>query len=353
MNLPVLIKRWREVILITASIKLLLFFISIIVNLHASTNIFYPWVQWDGPHYIDLAKNWYTSFGQQSLWIVFYPLYPILIKILAIITSDFLVSAILVSLLFSLFTSIILFELTILDFDRKTALLAVWFLNIYPTSYFLQASYTESLFLFVSMASIYFFRRNLFKASGFFGALSTLTRINGILLLPVFLMEKGLRKNLIALILTPVGFLIYLLINYLTFNEPFHFFKPLSSYWHKHFDFPWNGITNGLNFISNYKDEVFITYTFEFITIFFILLLTIFIFLKIRRSYGVYMLLNLLLFTSTSFILSVPRYSLILFPIFIALATIKSRLILITISLIFIPLLIYFTSLYTQGRWAF
>ncbi len=47
--------------------------------------------------------------------------------------------------------------------------------------------------------------------------------------------------------------------------------------------------------------------------------------LRLRPSYAVWMTLNLLLFTSTSFILSVPRYSLTLFPLFILFALLGRR----------------------------
>lgn len=348
-----LISRWKEIIIISLCIRVVLFILPIIITLDTG-NIFNVWVRWDGPHYIDIAQNGYQSFGDQSLWIVFYPLYPFLIKLSNFLINDLAVSSVLVSFIFSFSASILLFELTLLDFSKKTATLAVWFLNIYPTSYFLQASYTESLFLTMSLASIYFVRKNQLVISAVAGLSSSLTRINGMLLIPLILMEtKKLTKSLpvIALILT--GFVIYLMINYFYFGDLFYYIKPLTSFWYKHFDWPWNGIFNGLQSIQNYTDEVLVTYFFEFVSIIFILILTIFVYLQIRKSYAIYMLTNLVLFTSTSFILSTPRYSIILFPIFIALAKIPNKKILILISFSFIFLLIYFTLLYTQGKWAF
>lgn len=347
-----LLSRWKEVILITATVHLGLFILPLFVRKDL-TNIFYPWVQWDGPHYIDIAKNWYQSQGEQALWIVFYPLYPILIKIFNFLIGDFLVSAVIVSIFFSFTASILLFELTLLDFDRKVAFLSVWFLNIFPTSYFLQASYVESVFLTVSISTIYFIRKNK-SIAGIFGLLSSMTRINGILLLPVIFMESKLKiKNLIALLLTPVGFIFYLVINYLTFGSFLYFTKPLESNWYKRADLSWNGLRDLISSIPSYDDVLFYTYISELIALVVLFSLSIYVFLRVRKSYGVYMFLNFLLLTSTSFIMSTPRYLLAVFPIFIALGSIKNRILLWIISIIFIILLIYFSKLYTGGQWAF
>lgn len=347
------LNQWKEILTITLIVKIILLIVSSISSPN-STNIFYPWVRWDGPHYIDLAQYWYQSFGQESLWVVFYPFYPILIKTFNLLFQDFSVSSVFVSIIFNFSASIFLFELAVLDFGKKTAIKAVWLLNIYPTAYFLQSSYTESLFLTTSLASVYFLRRENNLLSGFFGLLSSLTRINGILLIPLMIIEsKNFKKTIQLIILTLIGLLIYLFINYITFGNFFYFTKPLETYWYKHLDWPWNGISNGFHYLQNYTDEVLVTYLFEFITLIFTLIVTIFTYFKTRKSYGIYMLLNILLFTSTSFVLSVPRYSLILFPIFITLAKIKSNISLTVTSISFIILLIYFTYLYTQGKWAF
>jgi hypothetical protein len=82
---------------------------------------------------------------------------------------------------------------------------------------------------------------------------------------------------------------------------------------------------------------------------------TVWCWLRSRASYAVWMTLNWLLWTSTSFVLSVPRYTLILFPIYILFARaarerpLWGRLITVW-SLIFLAL---FVCLFVQGQWAF
>lgn len=346
-------KRWKEIIIITLVLKVVLLFISLIANPN-TLNVLYLWVRWDSQQYIIIAKNGYQTIGEQAFTIVFYPLYPLLIKLISFLTNDFQISAVLISLFFSFATSIILFELTLLDFDRRVALLSVWFINIFPTAYFLQAAYTESLFLTTSLATIYFFRKGLFVRSGLIGGAASMTRVNGILLLPILFMEaKTFGKNLITMLLTPIGFLVYLLINKLTFGEPLYFSKILSSHWYKHFTWPWISIRNLISFYQTQTGNYYWLFLAELITIFLLIIVTIFVYLRVRKSYGIYMFFNLLMFSSTGFIMSTPRYALILFPIFIALGLIKNKLSVTLISISFLILLFLLTYLYTQGRWAF
>lgn len=352
-NISSAFDRWKTIILLTILLKSILFIFPLIFDFNMST-VLTRWIRWDGPHYIDIAQYGYQTSGEPALFIVFYPFYPILIWLFHFITNNFQTGAIFVSLLFSFIASIALFELTLLDFSRKTALLAVWFLNIFPTAYFLQAPYTESLFLSISLITIYLYRRKLFLQSGITGALSSFTRVNGVLLLPILFMEnRPFRKNFIAVLFIPLGFLVYLLINYFTFGDPLYFSKILSSHWYKNLTWPWTSIQNLIRFYQSQTGDYYWLFLTELITVFLLFIATIFVYLRVRKSYGIYMLCNLLLFTSTNFIMSTPRYVLALFPIYISLALIKNKFLLTLVSIISLVLLFTFTSIYIQGRWAF
>ncbi len=346
--------RWKEIILITLSIRILLLILGVVANTGKNLNPLYYWVQWDGPHYIDLAKNWYqNSGGEQPLWIVFYPLYPILIRILNTLVNDYLTSTILISIFFSFTAAILLYELVLLDFNKRTAFLSVWFLNIFPTAYYLQASYTESLFLTISLATIFFFRKGSLINSTVTGILSSMTRVNGILLAPLLLFEIKKPRKIVPILLLPLGFIFYLYINYVTFSEPFYFTKPLLSNWYKKLEFPWVGISNLIHSLPPLTNPSAYPFYAEVVTLILILIVGIYTIWKIRFSYGIYVLLNLLLITSTSFVISTPRYAIILFPIYIALSKIKSVLLIAAVSIISLSLMLYFASIYVQGQWTF
>jgi hypothetical protein len=75
---------------------------------------------------------------------------------------------------------------------------------------------------------------------------------------------------------------------------------------------------------------------------------------RLRKSYAVWMTGNWLLFSCQSFIQSAPRYTLLLFPLFLLFAqTARNRVLgalLLAWSLLFFAL---FASQFVQGRWAF
>jgi hypothetical protein len=63
---------------------------------------------------------------------------------------------------------------------------------------------------------------------------------------------------------------------------------------------------------------------------------------------------NWLLFVSTAFVVSVPRYSLTLFPLYASLALASRRtVLLVALSALSIGGLIYFAGRFATGAWAF
>lgn len=356
MAIKSLLKRWQTVILIAVLIRIFIFVFTALAHEKNISNFASLWIVWDSDWYISIAKDWYQKIGENAVAIVFYPLYPTLIKVTSFFINDLPLFGLLVSFLFSIIASILLFEVTLLDFNKRIATKAVFFLNIFPTSYFLQAIYTESLFLSISLLCFLLLRKGKLLGAGLAGMFATLTRINGLFLIPIFFIEnqsESIYKKFFAAILASIGFFTYLFINFFTFGNFFQFSETLKNNWSKQLDFSWKGILGGVDLLSYYEGDYLFSYYFELPTVLLIFIIGIFAFLKIRKSYGIYTLLNCLLFISTSFILSTPRYALILFPIYIALAMIKSKFITVVLSLSFISLLCYFSYIFTQGRWTF
>ena len=76
--------------------------------------------------------------------------------------------------------------------------------------------------------------------------------------------------------------------------------------------------------------------------------------IRFRPSWFVWMAGNWLLFVSTAFVLSVPRYTLTLFPLYASLAIASRRtLVLAALSAISIGGLIYFAGRFANDVWAF
>jgi Gpi18-like mannosyltransferase len=149
------------------------------------------WNRWDAVNYQKIAQFGYSATGEMQPLLVFYPLYPWTVRMLAFFTRDYVLSAFIISTLASLVAAIILLRLVELDYPRELAQRAVWFLFIFPTSYFLHIGYTESLFLMLVLSSVYAARKQSWLVAALLGALTCMTRANGLVLGPVLVMEAA------------------------------------------------------------------------------------------------------------------------------------------------------------------
>lgn len=320
------------------------------------------WNRWDALNYQKLAVQGYSAVGDMRPTMVFYPLFPWTIRCLAVVVQDYLVSAFLVSTLASIAAGILLYRLVQLDFNKSTASLAVWFLFIFPTSYFLHIGYTESLFLMLALGCVFAARTGDWLVAGLLGALACLTRANGLVLVPALLVEADQQYRttrrwnwqwLFAAVV-PLGFGGYLLVNYQTAGDPFAFLPIRKEFYHISLAPPWIGVSEAIASLSRSPAQAQIVGVQECLFIALGFLCTILSWIKLRPIYSVWMTGNWLLFISVSFVASVPRYTLTMFPIFLLFGMVaRRRLWLIIITVWSIMYLALFASLFAWGRWAF
>ena len=320
------------------------------------------WNRWDAVNYQKIAEFGYSSTGEMRPLLVFYPLYPWTVRLLALFTRDYMLSAFIVSTLASLVAAIVLLRLVELDYPRELAQRAVWFLFIFPTSYFLHIGYTESLFLMLAISCVYAARKQRWLVAALFGALTCLTRANGLVLGPVLVMEAAYQYwttrrwqwQWLYIPLLGLGFGGYLLLNKYVTGDAFAFTSLMQQFFSKSLSSPITGIDNALGSLSRAPSEAEMIGMQEVLFITLGLVCTIVSWIKLRPTYSVWMTGNWLMFVSVSFVLSVPRYTLTMFPIFILFALLAARRVwfaVITIwSILYLSL---FTSIFVGGRWAF
>jgi Gpi18-like mannosyltransferase len=319
------------------------------------------WNRWDADQYLKLAKFGYTSTGAWKAW--FYPLYPWCVRIVAFFNGNYLVSALVVSFVALIVAAILLRRIVLLDFSSEIALRSVWFFLIFPTALFLHAPYTESLFLALAIGSVFAARTDRWWLAGALGALSWMTRANGIVLIPTLAMEAGYqfwktrrwdwRWLWIALI--PLGFAVYLFLNWRVTGDPFSAFHQRKPMFFTEFSWPWTGMHGAMNIMMEWKPtQAEMLGTQEFVFALLGLICTIASWIKLRPAYAMWMTGTWLLFVSVTFLQSMPRYTLNMFPIFILFGLVAANrfwnLILTVWSLLFLAL---FTSLFMRGWWAF
>src|SRR6476646_9061570 len=100
------------------------------------------WNRWDATQYLKIAQEGYVAAGDDRFLIVFFPLYPALVALMQVVVRDYLLSAFIVSGIASIAAGLVFRALVRLDHSERTAQLAVVFLFIFPTSYFLHIPYT-------------------------------------------------------------------------------------------------------------------------------------------------------------------------------------------------------------------
>ncbi|MBM3123980.1 MAG: hypothetical protein FJZ87_02780 [Chloroflexi bacterium] len=140
-----------------------------------------PWQRWDTPHYQAIAERGYGAFDT-ALFTP--PLYPLLMRLFApAFRGNTLASGLIISGLGFLGCLVALYSLARLELpEEKDAFRAVTYLAFFPTAFFLAAAYSESIFLLMVILGFYCVRRNQWAAAGLFGALAGLTRTPGALM---------------------------------------------------------------------------------------------------------------------------------------------------------------------------
>ena len=138
-----------------------------------------PWFGWDTISYLGIAILGYRPDAS----IAFMPLYPLLIRLATpLFGGNHLLAALMLSTLFCIITLILMYELFADLYPRAVAQDAVVMFLAFPTAFFLQAGYTESLFLMLVLAFWILARKKHWRWAGLFAGLATLTRLQGVIL---------------------------------------------------------------------------------------------------------------------------------------------------------------------------
>ncbi len=183
------------------------------------------WTNFDGVHYLSIAQHGYQQFQQ-----AFFPLYPLLIRGYSTIfyTPPHVVALLIARI--SFFFSLLFFFRYVARENRRTAWWTIMFVLVFPTSFFFAASYTESLFLLLSVLTLLCARSRMWFLAGMFGMLAAATRFFGIFLWPLVwwhyntLDTKRRFRDFVFVCLVPIGLVTYMTYLQLTTADAFAFF---------------------------------------------------------------------------------------------------------------------------------
>ncbi len=190
--------------------------------------------QWDGQWYLQIATEGYSFDKQRMSSVAFFPLYPMLgaavsqlvpvdIGMLVISHTCFFASVVLMGIYADLR----------FDGDRRKRLLAVFSFAVFPTAFFMQAIYSESIFTLIVLLCLIGIRLNWnFWLLAMLAGAATLARPVGVALLPALLLmslkqvsfnAKLFLRVLIVVILSTWGLACYVVWQAIAFASPFAF----------------------------------------------------------------------------------------------------------------------------------
>lgn len=322
-----------------------------------------PWANFDGVYYLLIAANGYTVNAG------FFPLFSLLLhlltsvfgRILAFDPIQYFTALFLVTLYF-LLSLILLYRLIGLDYKDNIAILSLIFILLFPTSFFFATIYSEGLFLLLSVSSFYFARTNRWFLASLCGGLLTATRLVGIAIIPALILEfikqeKTLFKlKSLFLLLTPLGISAYMLFNFLKWGDVFYFIQAQGDFQNNRsvttFVFIPQTIFRYIKILTSLMPSQFEWWiglleisTFTFVSI----LLFVAWKKRLRPSYILFALICFLIPVSSGTFTGLPRYALVLFPIFITLALIKSKMVKLSYAIICFVLLFILFMLFSRG----
>lgn len=306
---------------------------------------------WDGGHFIGIAQKGY----QENYQYAFFPLYPVLIKSLNYIVGNYNLSAFLISAISAFFALQILFRLISLDFDKKLAQNVILFLLFFPTSFYLLLSYSESLFMLLTVLTFYFLRQKKFIWATLAAILVGSTRFVGLAVILGFLIEiqltEGISKKNWYVLFAPLGLVFYCWFLYTQTGDPFYFVTA-ENHWQRYLSIPgvsfWESLKNliGGQFLNSYP-----TLGLDLVLAIFGLGLTLRTFRFLPISYSIYSFISIFIPLLTPTLSSIPRFVLPIFPIFIVLALVKNEYLKLCYQVFGLMFLSALSILFINGYW--
>lgn len=307
----------------------------------AGPSWYHQLLQWDSEWYFKIVTEGYRYNGDPTIPqnIVFYPLYPMLARGLAAISGISAANALLlVANISGSCAILLLFKLVREEFRDDLGLASVALLSFFPASVLLSAGYTESLELLLIVSFFLVLKQKRFLAAAFLAGLAVADRSTGILLTPVLVLEMWLNRHQKALlpaiipcvVIATSGLWLFMIYLWYDFGNPMAFSEGQAAF-HQ-------GTTIGARLMSALKFEPFARLILDdwnpwgldswFTLAFIILIIHGWFWLRSSWSLfaaGVLLLPYLTLSGGPAGFVSMNRFNLISFPLFVVLAEVGLR----------------------------
>jgi len=190
--------------------------------------------RWDSQWYAGISSNnWYKTNANSP---AFYPLFPLIIHATTYVTGNNVVIAAFVVNFIATGIAFCFLGLIVLEFTKNTslALRSVLFFAAFPAAFYMHVMYSEAIFCALGFAAFYYALRRRWLICCLLLALSIVTRLPGALFALACFIEylrsvnysyKKVGLNILYFAITPLGFLAYAYYLYKLYGSPLYMFK--------------------------------------------------------------------------------------------------------------------------------
>lgn len=292
-----------------------------IAPIFQSNFLFWAFANFDGEHYLSIAKYGYQFRGGFPQY-AFFPLLPVLVSLVALVVRDYYVSGMIITQA-ALWIALVYLSRWVKLLGLKDIRIS---LLLTTGSVFLASIYTEPVFIALAALTMYFSEKKWWGRAVIATALATATRVNGIFLAAFLFVKllrskKSLQSSLSYLLASFSGLLAYMSYLYITTGDALAWFHSQGA-WGK------STATSPVTTAISYFKAVTYEFTPDFVHYVVVLevlttLFALYLFYHLLKSklldlsYWVYLTGNLAMPILTGSLGSMPRFFLILFPLLV------------------------------------
>lgn len=335
------------------------------------------WLRWDAVHYASIAEYGYGGGPGRTDTTpleAFFPGLPFLLRLLAELGLGYSGAGLLVSFVAGGVGVLALRRIGIADAmtsgrtsedgPQRVGLLAVLLLLTSPCMVFLAAGYTEALFLGLGLPAWLAARRGSWATAGLLATAASTVRVTGLFLALALVVEyafaRGRRRGirgLAWLVLPVLPLAAYSAYLYGRTGDWFAWQHAQAEHWQRTFTLPWDALATTWRaaFLQPGQPPGFAWYfRLEIVFALVGVLLTLWLAWRQRWAEVTYVGLQVGALLTSQFYLSIPRASLLWWPLWtgLALAAARRRWLLATYLAVSVPLAVLIAGAYSMHRWA-
>ncbi len=291
--------------------------------------------QGDARNYLYIAEHGYPSEGNERLFVVFYPLFPLCVRVLhSVFRLSYGVAGVALSHFCFALSAGLMRQLAGETLEPGGARMATAAMVLYPFTFYCFGPYTESLYMVLALACLLLLRKGRWWPAGLMALLAALCRTQGFALtfacLYAFLSadrrERGPWTNGLSALGAPVGFCMYLCMNWMNCGDAFRFLTYQREHWYHQTRWFGDNLAEQLAAMVHHENMWETTFLPQIILFFLACGLLIWLFVRKKRSpEGVYSVAFLGMSYLSSWLISGNRYMLGCVGLYLALGMVKNR----------------------------